>query len=88
MDEASKNGKVAAIFPAHDTQPIQNAKSGDELAVILTNTAFHAEGGGQLGDTGRLVSDKGIFNVTDTKNCRTATPSSWEPGTGHPERRG
>lgn len=67
VDEASKNGKVAAIFPAHDTQPIQNAKSGDELAVILTNTAFHAEGGGQLGDTGRLVSDKGIFNVTDTK---------------------
>ncbi len=67
VDEASKNGKVAAIFPAHDTQPIQNAKSGDELAVILTNTAFHAEGGGQLGDIGRLVSDKGIFNVTDTK---------------------
>ena len=67
VDEASKNGKVAAIFPAHDAQPIQNAKSGDELAVILTNTAFHAEGGGQLGDTGRLVSDKGIFNVTDTK---------------------
>lgn len=67
VDEASKNGKVAAVFPAHDTQPIQNAKSGDELAVILTNTAFHAEGGGQLGDTGRLVSDKGIFNVTDTK---------------------
>lgn len=67
VDEASKNGKVAAIFPDHDTQPIQNAKSGDELAVILTNTAFHAEGGGQLGDTGRLVSDKGIFNVTDTK---------------------
>lgn len=67
VDEASKNGKVAAIFPAHDTQPIQNAKSGDELAVILTNTAFHAEGGGQLGDTGRLVSDKGIFNVADTK---------------------
>lgn len=67
VDEASKNGNVAAIFPAHDTQPIQNAKSGDELAVILTNTAFHAEGGGQLGDTGRLVSDKGIFNVTDTK---------------------
>ena len=67
VDEARKNGKVAAIFPAHDTQPIQNAKSGDELAVILTNTAFHAEGGGQLGDTGRLVSDKGIFNVADTK---------------------
>ena len=67
VDEASKNGKVAAIFPAHDTQPIQNAKSGDELAVILTNTAFHAEGGGQLGDTGRLVSDKGIFDVADTK---------------------
>ncbi len=67
VDENSKNGKVAAIFPIHETQPIEKAKAGDELAVILTNTAFHAEGGGQLGDTGRLVSDKGIFDVTDTK---------------------
>ena len=67
VDENSKNGKVAAIFPIHETQPIEKAKAGDELAVILTNTAFHAEGGGQLGDTGRLVSEKGIFDVTDTK---------------------
>lgn len=67
VDENSKNGKVAAIFPIHETQPIEKAKAGDELAVILTNTAFHAEGGGQLGDTGRLVSEKGIFDVTDTR---------------------
>lgn len=79
VDEASKSGKVAAIFPAHDTQAIQSAKSGDELAVILTNTAFHAEGGGQLGDTGRLVSDKGIFNVTDTKKLPDGFTISWGP---------
>jgi len=37
---------------------------GDE--VVLDRTPFYAEGGGQVGDTGTLVSDSGVAQVLDT----------------------
>jgi alanyl-tRNA synthetase len=73
VDENSREGKVVALYYAGDTQPIDHAEEGSELAVILDNTAFHAEGGGQLGDTGRLISDAGIFNVENTKKLPDGT---------------
>ena len=41
--------------------------SGGKATVITDKTAFYAEGGGQIGDTGYLVTDKGVFEVTDTQ---------------------
>lgn len=73
VDEASKEGVVAALYQIGDTTPIKEGHSGDSLALILTNTAFHAEGGGQLGDTGRLVSEAGIFDVENTKKLPDGT---------------
>jgi alanyl-tRNA synthetase len=67
VNEQSQEGKVVAIYPIGDPQGIENAQDGTEVAVILDNTAFHAEGGGQLGDTGRLLADGGIVNVENTK---------------------
>lgn len=73
VDEASKEGVVATLYQIGDTTPIKEGHSGDSLALILTNTAFHAEGGGQLGDTGRLVSEAGIFDVENTKKLPDGT---------------
>ena len=67
VDEASRAGKIVAIYPAHAPQSITTGEDGTEVAVILSNTCFHAEGGGQLGDTGRLLSGSGIVNVENTK---------------------
>ena len=67
VDEASKEGTIVKLYPAHDAQPIENAADGDEVAVICDVTAFHAEGGGQLGDIGRMVAPTGVIEVSVTK---------------------
>ena len=55
------------LYPAHDAQPIENAEDGKDVAVILDVTAFHAEGGGQLGDLGRITAPTGVIEVENTK---------------------
>lgn len=46
---------------------IQEAHDGEEITVILDSNPFHAEGGGQLGDTGTLTGREGKADVTDAK---------------------
>jgi alanyl-tRNA synthetase len=43
------------------------ASEGDEVEIILPRTPFYAEGGGQIGDAGVLVSDTGRLEVLDTQ---------------------
>ena len=67
VDETSDEGSIVAIYPIAQPQGMDTAEDGTEVAVILDNTGFHAEGGGQLGDTGRLLAPAGIVNVENTK---------------------
>ena len=67
VDEAADTGKIVMLYPAHDAQPIENAEDGKDVAVILDVTAFHAEGGGQLGDLGRITAPTGVIEVENTK---------------------
>ena len=46
---------------------INEAHDGEDVTIILTANPFHAEGGGQMGDTGVLVGKEGKADVTDTK---------------------
>ena len=38
----------------------------DEVEIFLDQTPFYAEGGGQMGDTGTIVTESGIADVLDT----------------------
>lgn len=67
VDESADGGKIVAIFPAHDAQPVESMEDGKKAAVICDVTAFHAEGGGQLGDTGRIVAPAGVMEVETAK---------------------
>jgi alanyl-tRNA synthetase len=46
---------------------VENMKAGETGEVFLKETPFYAESGGQVGDTGSLISNKGEAEVVDTK---------------------
>ncbi len=47
---------------------VKTAKAGEKVAVVLSQTPFYAESGGQIGDTGVLRGEQGqILQVTDTQ---------------------
>jgi alanyl-tRNA synthetase len=49
-----------------DNKPVDSIKEGQKASLILDKTPFYAEMGGQVGDTGEIVSASGRFVVTDT----------------------
>lgn len=57
-------GQVKALF--RGAEAVNNAAAGDELTLVLDQTAFYAESGGQAGDTGFLKADGVVFQVKDT----------------------
>ena len=67
VDEGKTSGKIVRIYPAREELPIEFVVDGTEVAVICDVTAFHAEGGGQLGDIGTITAPTGVINVTLTK---------------------
>ena len=56
--------KVAAIV--RGGRDVDELSDGQDAMIILDRTPFYAESGGQVGDTGKLTSNDGAFNVTDT----------------------
>ncbi|OQW68522.1 MAG: alanine--tRNA ligase [Proteobacteria bacterium ST_bin11] len=48
-------------------QPVDALEAGDEGVVILDQTPFYAESGGQVGDTGRIECGDAVFEVHDTQ---------------------
>jgi alanyl-tRNA synthetase len=67
VDESAVEAKIVKLYPAADAQPVESAGDGSEVAVICDVTAFHAEGGGQLGDIGTLTAPTGVIKVNVTK---------------------
>ena len=51
-----------------DGRPVNEVSQGQEVEVILRETPFYAEGGGQVGDTGIIEGPKGDIRVEDTQS--------------------
>ncbi|MCX4064389.1 alanine--tRNA ligase [Pseudomonas sp. S1Bt30] len=56
--------KVVALYK--DGQSVDVLNEGDEGVVVLDQTPFYAESGGQIGDCGFVKSTSGRFDVRDT----------------------
>lgn len=57
--------KIKAIV--HNGEIVQEVSEGDEAEIILDETTFYPNGGGQVGDRGQIVSKNGVFEVIDTQ---------------------
>jgi alanyl-tRNA synthetase len=64
-DHLADYGTVAAL--SCRGQPVESLDEGDAGVVILDQTPFYAESGGQVGDSGRLLGEDFEFEVRDTQ---------------------
>jgi alanyl-tRNA synthetase len=62
--------KVLALYK--DGSAVNTLNEGDLGVVVLDDTPFYAESGGQIGDSGELKSANGIFAVEDTLKIQAA----------------
>ncbi|MDB9707726.1 alanine--tRNA ligase [Planktotalea frisia] len=67
-DTETAEGQVATLV--QDGKQSDIAKAGEEVQIILNQTPFYAESGGQVGDQGVIKTETGIAKVTDTKKSQ------------------
>jgi len=61
-------GNILALYK--DSVPVNELNEGEIGVVVLDDTPFYAESGGQVGDCGELRSVHGIFAVEDTQKIQ------------------
>ena len=59
-----EHSRVTAIYI--DGTPVQKARAGDDVVIVLDHTPFYAESGGQVGDSGELRNARSRVIVEDT----------------------
>ena len=71
VDPEAKESKVVAIWK--DGKLVDEIHDGEEAGIILEKTPFYAEGGGQVGDEGYLLSELGRIHATNAKKLPDGT---------------
>lgn len=64
-EDLSIDTEVSGLFC--DGKAVETLAQGDSGSIVLSKTPFYAESGGQVGDTGLLLSQGGRFVVQDTQ---------------------
>lgn len=71
VNPEAKTAEVVAIWK--DGQLVDELSDGEEAGVILTETPFYAEGGGQVGDEGTMTTSFGHIKVSNAKKLPDGT---------------
>ncbi|MBI1942966.1 MAG: alanine--tRNA ligase [Betaproteobacteria bacterium] len=67
-DALSVNARVVALY--RDNAQVEALRSGESGTIVLDQTPFYAESGGQVGDRGEIVGSAGTFAVEDTQKIQ------------------
>ncbi len=59
------DGQIKAIVV--DGEPVQRAEAGSEVMVIVNQTPFYGESGGQIGDLGTITAGNAVITIADTQ---------------------
>ncbi len=65
-DDLRQSSTVAALLSGDG--PVSRVVQGQEAEVVLSETPFYAEAGGQVGDVGTITGPNGLFSVRDTQS--------------------
>ena len=65
-DATTASSVVVALIS--DGESVEKAASGQRVEVVLQETPFYAEGGGQVGDAGTISGPQGMLRVEDTQS--------------------
>ncbi|UOO78161.1 alanine--tRNA ligase [Neisseria sp. Dent CA1/247] len=68
--ERKTEAKILALYK--DSEPVNELNEGETGAVVLDNTPFYAESGGQVGDVGLIKTGGNVFEVRDTQKIKAA----------------
>ncbi|MFC0820561.1 alanine--tRNA ligase [Moraxella marmotae] len=69
-DSLAAESQIFGLY--QDGKEVQELNEGDQGVIVLTATPFYAEGGGQVGETGEISTESGVFAVEDTKKSGQA----------------
>lgn len=64
------SSSVAAMFV--EGNEVESLSAGDKAIIVLGETPFYAESGGQCGDAGEIRTEAGVFRVEDTQKLGNA----------------
>ena len=64
-DTEHAEGQIVSVVC--DGAQVQTADYGTSVQVVLNQTPFYAESGGQIGDHGQIVTETGAIIITDTR---------------------
>jgi alanyl-tRNA synthetase len=67
-EKVTHGARVVALY--REGAKVETLKSGETGTVVLDETPFYAESGGQVGDRGQLVGSAGTFAVDDTQKIQ------------------
>lgn len=65
-DSLKTRSRLIHLFDQASRKELPAAGSGENVALVLRETPFYGEKGGQVGDSGLIVSDEGVVEITDT----------------------
>ncbi|WP_415720026.1 alanine--tRNA ligase [Photobacterium ganghwense] len=69
---SATEGESTVVALYREGEQVDTVNAGENVLVVLDNTPFYAESGGQCGDTGVMQADGVLLNVTDTQKFGAA----------------